>query len=213
MDELEFLKKDWKRQEADLPKVSIDSLYKMIHKRSSSIMKWILYISIIEFLFWTILNAFTINTKSLNSLKELHLYEFEIVATFIHYCLLIYFIYIFYKNYKEVQTTENTSILMKRILKVRKTVNYYVIYNLVMAFVIGMIVFIASALYSPKIQKLYIVSEDGSTSLPLTFIITFLAMFLFMIGIFWLFYKLLYGILLRRLQRNYKELNKLELRN
>ena len=107
MDELEFLKKDWKRQEADLPKVSIDSLYRMIHKRSSSIMKWILYISIIEFLFWTILNAFTINTKSLNSLKELHLYEFEIVATIIHYCLLIYFIYIFYKNYKEVQTTEN----------------------------------------------------------------------------------------------------------
>ena len=60
---------------------------------------------------------------------------------------------------------------MKRILKVRKTVNYYVIYNLVMAFVIGMIVFIASAMYSPKIQKLYIVGEDGSTSLPLSFII------------------------------------------
>ena len=213
MDELEFLKQDWKRQEADLPKVNIESIYKMIHKRSSSIMKWILYISIIEFLFWTVINAFTINTKSLNSLKELHLYEFEIIATLVHYCILIYFIYVFYKNYKEVQTTENTSKLMQRILKVRKTVNYYVIYNLVMAFVIGVIVFVASAIYSPKIQEIYVQGEDGTQTLPLSFILTFMGMFLLIIGLFWLFYKLLYGILLRRLHRNYKELNKLELRN
>ena len=49
MDELEFLKQDWKRQEADLPVVSTDSLYTMIHKRSSSLMKWLLYVSIFEF--------------------------------------------------------------------------------------------------------------------------------------------------------------------
>jgi hypothetical protein len=31
------------------------------------------------------------------------------------------------------------------------------------------------------------------------------------IGVFWLFYRLLYGILLRRLYANYKELEKIDL--
>ena len=34
---------------------------------------------------------------------------------------------------------------------------------------------------------------------------------LIIIGVIWLFYKLLYGILLKRLNRNYKELEKLDL--
>ena len=45
MDELDLLKRDWKRQEASLPKISYDDIYKMIHKKSSSIVKWILIIA------------------------------------------------------------------------------------------------------------------------------------------------------------------------
>jgi len=47
-----------------------------------------------------------------------------------------------------------------------------------------------------------------------TVIITFGIMLLFLIvivGIFWLFYRLLYGILLKKLYRNYKELEKIDL--
>ena len=64
MDELDFLKKDWKRQEAELPKVSVESIYTMIHKRSSSLMKWILYVSIFEFVLWTILNLRDLKTDT-----------------------------------------------------------------------------------------------------------------------------------------------------
>ena len=80
MDELDFLKKDWKRQEAELPKVSVESIYTMIHKRSSSLMKWILYVSIFEFVLWTILNVTTVNAETLETLRQIHLYEFEIVG-------------------------------------------------------------------------------------------------------------------------------------
>ena len=52
MDELDLLKKDWKKQEGNYPKLSYDEIYKMIWKKSSSIVKWIFVISIIEFLFW-----------------------------------------------------------------------------------------------------------------------------------------------------------------
>lgn len=54
MDELEFLKKDWQRKGEALPRLTFDEIYKMIWKKSSSIVKWIFYISILEFIFWTI---------------------------------------------------------------------------------------------------------------------------------------------------------------
>ena len=37
MDELELLKKDWKRRDSEHPKLSYDDLYGMIWKRSSSL--------------------------------------------------------------------------------------------------------------------------------------------------------------------------------
>jgi hypothetical protein len=49
MDELEILKKDWKKSENTFDQVSETEIYGMLHKRSSSLVKWILIISIIEF--------------------------------------------------------------------------------------------------------------------------------------------------------------------
>lgn len=213
MDELEFLKKDWKRQEADLPKVSGDAIYKMIHKRSSSLMKWILYVSIFEFALWTAINILTINNNTWESLRRIHLFEFEIISILLQYVVLGFFIFIFYKNYKEVQTTDSTKHLMNRILKVRRTVNFYVAYNLILMFVIGIVVFFAMLYFDPKFEKLMITADDGSQSIPLSFIALFVGGLLVLVFVLWLFYKLLYGILLKRLKRNYKELNKLEFRD
>jgi hypothetical protein len=46
MKELDLLKKDWKKSTASFEQISELELYKMIHKKSSSIVKWILIISI-----------------------------------------------------------------------------------------------------------------------------------------------------------------------
>ena len=37
MDELELLKKDWKKKESSYPKLTYNEIYKLIHKKSSSI--------------------------------------------------------------------------------------------------------------------------------------------------------------------------------
>lgn len=213
MDELDFLKKDWKRQEAELPKVSVESIYTMIHKRSSSLMKWILYVSIFEFVLWTILNVTTVNAETLETLRQIHLYEFEIVGIVLQYAVLGVFIFLFYKNYKDVQTTDNTKQLMRRILRVRRTVNFYVAYNLILFFIIGMVVFIAMLNFDPKFNDIMIQAEDGSETIPLSFVAVFVVCLLVLVAMLWGFYKLLYGILLGRLKRNYKELSKLELRD
>ena len=50
MDELELLKKDWKKNDGQFTQVSENEIYGMLHKSSSSIVKWIFIISIVEFL-------------------------------------------------------------------------------------------------------------------------------------------------------------------
>jgi hypothetical protein len=56
MDQLETFKKQWQEREQELPSLSYDSIYKMLLKKSSSIVKWIFIISIAELLFWISLN-------------------------------------------------------------------------------------------------------------------------------------------------------------
>jgi len=51
MDELELLKKDWQKNDKEYPKLSYNDIYKMILKKSSSIVKWIFIISLLEFVF------------------------------------------------------------------------------------------------------------------------------------------------------------------
>ena len=51
MDKLDKLKENWQSEEHELPKVSFDKIYKMLLKKSSSIVKWIFVISIVELLF------------------------------------------------------------------------------------------------------------------------------------------------------------------
>ena len=53
MDELELLKKDWETSSKNYPELNKEELYKLIYKRSSSIVKWIFIISLLEFAFWT----------------------------------------------------------------------------------------------------------------------------------------------------------------
>lgn len=207
MKELELLKKDWKKQDGHLPKIGTDAIYKMIHKGSSSLTKWILIIGLLEFAFWIILTIATSDSDSYELYKELHVYKFNGVVLAVQFIVLAVFLYLFYKNYRLVSTTEDTKQLMERILKVRRTVNCYVIFNLGLAFVSLVVILIAAFYYNPEFHAFY--ENNGNSSvIPILIIALFI---LGVIGIFWLFYKLLYGILLRKLNRNYKELSKLEM--
>ena len=67
--------------------------------------------------------------------------------------------------------------------------------------------------FDPEILKIYHeVEKSGNETL---FIVLSLILTLVFIGIFslfvWLFYRLIYGILLKRLYHNYEELKKLEI--
>ncbi|MEW2923007.1 hypothetical protein AB1A65_16160 [Muricauda sp. ANG21] len=212
VDELELLKKDWQKKEADLPKLSYDQIYKMIWKKSSSIVKWIFYISIIEFVFWAALNIIFSDAESMQELKALHIYRVLMVLNFINYGIIIYFIYRFYTNYRKISFTDSSKKLMKTILSVKRIVTQYVWFNLSIFTIYTVIYSYGTLVYGPEGKKIMEAAlQDGNTTMfwamTIAFSIVFIAVFLLLI---WLFYKLLYGILLKRLRQNYKELKKLE---
>jgi ATP/ADP translocase len=99
---------------------------------------------------------------------------------------------------------------MKDILKTRKTVKYYVWYNL------GMIAFqLVSGLvlgfrYSKEGTALFEKMQHEDKTMVLIICILFLIV-VAAIAICWFIYRLLYGILLRKLLANYKILKQINL--
>ncbi|UOB18035.1 hypothetical protein [Abyssalbus ytuae] len=213
MDELELLKKDWQRKEKDLPKLSFDDIYKMIWKKSSSVVKWIYYISIGELLIGILLNFFLTDKEYWQKTKDAHLAEITIITTIISFVITFYFIYKFYKNYKAISVTDDAKTLMENILKTRKTVKNYIKVVLIFTAVTSMTVIIFSVFNDPAVIDAINEKTNGHPSRIFwagIVLLTILATGVILL-IFWLFYQLLYGILLRKLNYNYQELKKMEL--
>ena len=211
MDELELLKKDWKKSESSYPTLSYNEIYKLIHKKSSSIVKWIFVIGIAEFIFWAALNL-VIPESYLEIYEKFHLKSFLYVSQAIHYLIIIVFIYLFYKNYKAISVTDSTNLLMQKILNTRKTVNYYVYYNIglyiVLSIVINLIMFSQPEIL---IDVLDTKNEIDSSQFIIIMLVVQIVTLFVMCALLWLYYRIIYGILLKKLHKNYKELESLDI--
>lgn len=210
MKELDLLKKDWQKSGNSFDQVSETEIYTMIHKKSSSIVKWILIISILEVLLWTCLSFCFDSDDYLINLNHPELIQYFEIFTYFNYGVILFFIYLFYKNYITISTTTSTKQLMSDILKTRKTVKYYVWYNLGML-VFGLFVgYIIAFAYNPEMDAFKQQINSSAKIMAITIgVLSFFSIALF--GLLWLFYRLLYGTLLRRLYANYKELKKIDL--
>ena len=212
MDELNRLKKDWK-ENLKFPKLSKDEIYKLLHKKSSSIVKRIFVFSLIKFGFWSLL-SFMI--KDNEAQKRFDQYEMDYLTTpliVIGYGVLFYFFIMFYKNYKSISTTASSKGLMEQILKTRKTVKYYVIFNLLFLYISIVIAMFIELNNNPDIAlrtSEFTVSGDYYIFYGIMLVSTLLTMAL-LTAILLGFYYLIYGILLKKLKNNYKELKKIEL--
>lgn len=211
MKELDLLKKDWNKQNSDIPQLSYEDIYKLIHKKSSSIVKWIFIICVLELIFWSLLN-FLIPESYLDIYEKFHLKKFLYVTQVLHYVILFIFIYLFYKNFKAISVDDSTNVLMKNILKTRKTVNYYVYYNIILYAIIS-IVFNITMFSQPdvliEVMSPENVDVDSATFINVMLIVQ-IATFFIICGLLWLYYRIIYGILLKRLNKNYKELESLD---
>lgn len=212
MDELDLLKKNWnKNSEEDSKKFSATDIYKMLQSKSTSTVKWIFIVSIIELVLGILLNISLSFTKyeqeNIIQLKEWGIYPIYMGAMAIMYVIIIYFIFQFLMVYKKVSIADNTKTLLQNIVSTQTIVKRYIAFNLI-TFVALSISFGLYVLYKthyiPTIQS-------GLTPNPLKIILIVIILILVTLifaGLVWGIYKLIYGYLSKRLLRNYEDIKR-----
>ncbi|MDG1728798.1 MAG: hypothetical protein P8K68_00595 [Algibacter sp.] len=209
MDELDLLKKDWNK-ESSKKKLSVTDIYPMLQKKSSSIVKTLFYISIAELIFWILVNSipyFSSDTYK-QRLEDIYQNDYALtVISIISYAIILLFVYLLYKSHKSISVTDSAKKLMESILKTRKVIRYYVLYNLIIAGLSLIIGFYYAMHNNPEISGKLENFSDKQMLIAISIMTLFTVVFVLVI---WLFYKLIYGFLLKRLNQNYTELKKLE---
>jgi hypothetical protein len=198
MDLLDKYKKTWSNQPEEVHKLSKVEIYKMAHSRSTSIVKWIFIIGLLEFLIIIPFLFIETDTKHFEEMNILWLHK---TIDIISCAIVAFFVVKFYLNYRSISSLDNTKTLMDKIVKTRRTVRSYIFTGL--SFISILILVMAfSSINNQFINE------------TIFFKIGIIAIFIFIgaifLGLFWLFYQLIYGILLKKLNRNYKELAKLD---
>ena len=215
MDELELLKKDWQKQEANLPKLTYEEIYRMIWKKSSSVVRWIFYISIIEFLLPHLLYLIPSFRDGLNYqfATRLGINGWLIALTGVQYVVAFYFIFQFYRRYREISVLDNAQNLMKRIFRTRRTVKHYVVFCLIMILLVFVVFIVGMALDDNLMATLELDPETRNVD-PVQFkwitIGVMAAVGVLFTALMGGIYFLLYGLLTRRLLQNYRELRRME---
>lgn len=204
MDELELFKKQWQKEEAHLPKLKFEEIYQMILKRSSSAMKWIFFICIFELGFGLIATIFYHPAAE----KDFPVPQYLEWMAWIFYPIGVYFIYLFFKNFKRIETTSSVKELLKNIVRSRRTVRLYIIISLAQAGIYSFIMLLITLINWRGGWSAFSASAGPGDYLLL--IGASLVVTLFIVGIFLLLYLFLYGILMGRLKRNYNELKKMD---
>ncbi len=215
MDQLDILKKNWKSQTSDTPQFSTEQLQGLLAHKSTGIVKWLFIIAMIEFVVFILLGIFShfYNKSSEIDVIGLMGEPFYYGTSVVHYLVIIGFIYLFYKNYKNISVAQPTRSLMKNILKTRRTMKWYIWYNLIYIMVVGMIGMTLVIPNDPQIVALMNKQEMAGQETAMYFIFLGVSFVIFLVIciVMYLIYLLIYGILLNRLKRNYTELKRMEL--
>ena len=201
MDELKRLKKDW-QENLNFPKLSKEEIYKLLHKKSSSIVKRIFIFSLIEFAFWSLLSFMIKDNEAQQRFDQYEMDHLTTPLIVIGYGVLFYFFFMFYKNYKSISTTANSKGLMEQILKTRKTVKYYVIFNLLFLYISIVIGLFIELNNNPDVASLtadFTASGDYYIFYGIM-LATTLVMMAILTALLLGFYYLVYGILLKKLK-------------
>ena len=209
MNKLDALKQEWKNQRFDL-QLSKEELYALTQKKSISSIKWIFIFSCVEF-FAYLLFPFLIPDyfEAFDYYRSIHLYEFSIIISILGYVILSYFMIQFYLNYNKIKASDSISILIETIIKSRKSVNKYILYNLGVFIVFLGVVLINAFRYDENYIHLLNQETEGEVSIIQMVVIIIIIMIL-VLAVLIGFYYLIYGRYFFKLKRHIQELNQIE---
>ncbi|MGZ5193130.1 MAG: beta-carotene 15,15'-monooxygenase [Kaistella sp.] len=216
--DLDNFKKTWQEQEVQ-PKYNSTEIEAMLNKSSRNYVKYILWISIAEFLiilgmnfYYTFLgddsNSFIkiLERLGIKNSTELqasfsHLY---FILKIISLIITAFFVVCFYQNYRKINIESNLKKLILQIIKFKKTVNLFILANilLLIIFTCVLTVFTFSVLSQQNIHLNHPTLIGFSVGLTVMTVLSIL--------LIWVYYRVVYGIILKRLGKNLGELQKID---
>ena len=205
MKELEDLKNKWAKQDFS-HSYSKEEIKGFLQKKSTHSIKWIFYLSIVEFVLYLSFPLLVPNyIKSFDYYKSLNLFEFSIVTTMLGYVLLLYFMWHFFQNYKKISVANSIKDHLSAILNTRRAVNQYFYFNVAILIIFTIVVLVAAL---ERDKNMIALQEENNSLIMIIFMIGILIAII--LGLFGLLYYFVYGRFLRPLKNNEKELLKIE---
>ena len=219
--DLDSFKKTWQQEPAQ-PKYDSKAIESMLNKSSRNYVKYILYISLAEFIIILGANIYYAflgdDTSDLMSvLKKLGINDstnFEGTISHLYFILKIIslaltgiFVVLFYQNYRKINVESNLKKLILQIIRFKKTVQLFILANicLVILFTAVLGIFTLSVLNEQRIELSNPTLMGFITGLILTMAISAVLM--------WIYYRIVYGLILSRLGKNLKQLQNIEEEN
>ena len=216
--DLDSFKETWQQQPVQ-PKYDTSEIESMLNKSSRNYVKYILWISLVEFvlilganLYYTFLGEDTADLVSVlgklgidnsdqfqNTLTQLYL-ALKIVSL----ALTGIFVYLFYQNYRKINVEANLKKLILQIIKFKKTVQLFILANIVLVILFTLIlgIFTFSVLAQQNIELTNPTIIGFVTGLLLTMGIS--------VVLIWIYYRVVYGFILRKLGKNLEQLQNIE---
>jgi hypothetical protein len=216
--DIDNLKKTWQEQPVQ-PKYDSTEILNMLNKKSRNYVKYIFWISVVEFLFFFAVGVFYMikgeSSDSLTSvLTRLGVTQsnefdkrFEVYSLLLKIVGLVvtaFFAIKFYANYKKIHIEENLKSLITRIIGFKKTVNAFIFTNIVLFCVYTLIlVFLIVQIITQQH-----VSLDSSKIIR--FVAAIVVAVVLGVVILLLYYKIVYGIIISKLDKNLQQLKEIE---
>lgn len=216
--DLDSFKKTWQEQPVQ-EKYDNNEILQMLNRKSRNYVKYIFWISVFEFFFFSVMgifyffqgdetNGFLSYLEKLGARKtpevENNFDNIYLVLKILSLLVTAYFVYKFYQNYRKIRIEENLKGLITRIIKFKKTVNAFILISilLLVAFTSIFTFFIFYSLNSQNIEPknsdliVFVVGIILTTGLSALLI--------------WLYYRLVYGIIMKKLDKNLIQLKEID---
>lgn len=216
--DLDSFKKTWQEQPVQ-PKYDNNEILKMLNKKSRNYMKYIFWISVVEFLFFSVLGVFYLiqsneSDSFLNILEKMGVQKDSQLVTKLDNIYLIikilslvvtgFFVLKFYQNYRKIKIEEDLKLFIIRIITFKKTVNAFILTN------IGLLLILIIALIGFTFYIINIQNIEVSNSTLIGFLVGFIIGTILCVSLIWVYYRLVYGIIMSRLDKNLNQLKEIE---
>lgn len=216
-DELDDLKSLWQNQ-TDEKSYDKDQIFKMIHRKSKNSVQWLFYITLAElalaivFSIWAIVSGTSMISEHLKEVmneETLKSYDYISHISLVGSCI---FVAITFFYFRKISAQLSVKSLIDKIIEFRKVLSWLIILWVVLslAFIFPMYVEMGQQVFMHDYDKGNMSAEEiektaKGVGVGLAAVSSFVII-LFSV----LYYGIIYGIFLRRLGKNLKELKKIE---